>query len=1242
MKSSSENGRKDEEIRSLISTYVPSFRTFDDQLRTDNNDQEKNINSVNLFQLFRFANRLDYVLLFIGFCAAILHGICYSAYLILFGRITGVFAMQSFGGHCNQKQKNISSNNPNCPLGIELNLGNFSRLHKLGISGSTDMCSLLSSSSSSSTIMFHDDVLSKIYLLIAIGCFELFCAFLQHLMFDLTAKRQTSRIRVRLFQTILQRHIIKETARELESYSKAGQIVQEVFSSLRTVLSLNGAMFEQRRYENELHPSRWTSIRKGIVSGFFVGWSYLYGCLLYAFGFIFGSILIYYEGHDKLNISDILVIVLGFVHGITLLGLLAPFIESYVEARVAATPVFRLIDEIEHMKELEMETIINNKLDDKILNVNGDIQFKNVTFSYPSRKDRSVLDNFTIIARAGETTALVGSSGSGKSTCLSLLLRFYDISSGEITINERSINEYDVKQLRQQIGVVNQEPILFNVSIYENIRYGKLNATKDEIEEAARQANAHDFIMQLPSKYETLVGERGIQLSGGEKQRVALARTLIKQPSILLLDEATSALDNANEKIVQDALERAYKGRTTIIIAHRLTTIRNANRIYVISNGSVIEEGTHKTLMDKEESKYRQMVYDQETNLMENNDKLINRQEDERNYHERIKSFNNDTIDVEIEKAKDSLPLFKRSTFLKLMKMNSPEWKTILIGCIACICFGGIIPVFAILLAKTISTFEYCSFSQRQYLVIKYSCFIIFVGVIVMFMRILQFGCFAISGSKLTERIRIKAFSYLLRQEISFFDLPENSSGSICIRLASDALSIQQMTGTRLGLIFESLTMIISSLLFGSIIHWQLSPIIFLSTLFVFIIAFIEVNSQSRLSKQTSSILEQTSSLTIQTIENIRTVKILTIEQEFLRQYTKLIHQVYKIHRNYSIISAFIFGIHWSTRCFVMTILYGFTLYLYEENEIQTNNILMVFGIVIFCLQSLKIIMSMTAEIGASLSAAKSFFHLFERTPVIDNGSMEGQILNNFQGDIKFDHVEFIYPTRPANRVLDKFQLHIKPGQRVAIVGSSGCGKSTIIQLLERFYDVTNGKVLLDGVDIRQLNIHWLRSCFGLVSQEPILFNMTIKQNIAYAQENISHDAVVDAAIKSNIHEFILKLPQGYDTEVGHKGNQMSGGEKQRIAIARALLRQPKILLLDEATSAMDSYNEQIVQQVLENVQNEYSTRTSLSIAHRLSTIRTCDVIYVLGKTRLIESGTHTELMEQRGTYYQMTAHNIT
>ncbi|CAF1190149.1 unnamed protein product [Rotaria sordida] len=705
------------------------------------------------------------------------------------------------------------------------------------------------------------------------------------------------------------------------------------------------------------------------------------------------------------------------------------------KARGAAAAVFRLIDEGNDASINEAD--VRKDDTESIHNINGDIEFDNVNFIYPSRKEAPVLRNLSLIARAGQTTALVGSSGCGKSTCISLFLRYYEPSSGRITIDGRPITDYNVKQLRENIGVVSQEPILFDMSIYENIRFGKVNATREEIEQAAREANAHHFIMQLPNKYETLVGERGIQLSGGEKQRIALARALVKQPTFLLLDEATSALDNVSEKIVQEALDRACNGRTTIVIAHRLTTIQNAHQIYVLDKGSVIEQGTHETLMAKEGGKYQAIVKRQQMEgIYDNEDDMMSMQkateEDEQSILDRSRLIRDSQI-VDVNKA-----------------------------------------------------FKYCSTSERHHHVLLTSFLCLLLGVVLFILRLIQYTAFAISGSKLTQRIRSKAFACLLRQEVAYFDRPENNSGAICTRLSTDASAIQEMTGTRLGVVCEALAL----------------------------------------------------------------------------------------------------------------------------------------------------------HIAASISAAEAFFDLFDRKPTIDNASTEGQELVDFRGEIKFDQVKFIYPTRPTSVILNKLQLNIKPSQHVALVGGSGCGKSTIIQLLERFYDVTSGKILIDGIDIRKLNLQWVRSHFGLVSQEPVLFDLTIAENIAYGLENVSMEDIINAAKRANIHQFIEQLPQNYETKVGLKGSFLSGGEKQRIAIARVLLRQPKVLLLDEATSAMDSHNEQIVQEALEQAEREDPSRTSLIVAHRLSTIRSCDLICVLERGHIVESGTHTELTQRRGAYYKMLPHD--
>ncbi|CAF3691000.1 unnamed protein product [Rotaria sp. Silwood1] len=886
--------------------------------------------------------------------------------------------------------------------------------------------------------------------------------------------------------------------------------------------------------------------------------------------------------HNNLSISDILVVITIFARCLNYFNFIGPHFQAFSEARGAATAVLQLIDE-------ERDTSINEtdvwKEDsESIHNINGDIEFDNVSFFYPTRQETPVLRNLSLIARSGQTTALVGSSGCGKSTCLSMFLRYYEPTSGRITIDGQPITDYDVHQLRQNIAVVNQEPVLFGTTIYENIRFGKVNSTRAEIEEAAQEANAHHFIMQLPNKYETLVGERGMQLSGGEKQRIALARALVKRPTFLLMDEATSALDNVSEKLVQEALDRACKGRTTIVIAHRLTTIQNADQIYVLDNGSVIEQGTHETLMAKEGGKYKTMVKRQQMERIDDDqDDMISIQkateDEEKSIFERSRSFSDSQL-VDMHKE-ISKPLIHRFVLLRLLSMNSPEWITILIGCIACILNGAAQPLFAFLLAEIIHEFKYCSTSERRHHVLISSFLFLLLGIFLLILRFFQYTAFAIAGSKLIQRIRSKAFACLLRQEVAYFDRPENSSGAICVRLSSDASAVKDITGSRLGVICEATALSFFGILFGCLISWQLTLIVFGAV----VIQCIVTSSWKPL-----------------------------------------------------IPASVTYGIFWSLDTWTLAFVYWRAVILIENNELTSDHIIMVFSFAVFSLQALKLIGLTSRRVAESVSAADTFFELFDRKPAIDNTSTEGKELIDFRGEIKFDRVKFIYPTRSTSIVLNKFQLNIKPGQRVALVGTSGCGKSTTIQLLERFYDVTSGRVLLDGVDIRLLNLHWVRSHFGLVSQEPILFDLTIAENIAYGLENVPMEDIIDAAKRANVHQFIDQLPQGYETIVGMKGSFLSGGEKQRIAIARVLLRRPKVLLLDEATSAMDSHNEQA--KALDQAQTEDPTRTSLIIAHRLSTIRSCDLICVIDRGCIVESGTHTELTQRRGVYYKMLAHN--
>ena len=369
---------------------------------------------------------------------------------------------------------------------------------------------------------------------------------------------------------------------ELKAYSKAGGIVEEVLTNIRTVFIFDGKAKEVERFEESLVPAQNEGIRRGIANGIGNGLVRALTYLSYALGFWYGTILIINacDEHNGYSAGVLTNVFFNIIYASIKIGQALPFLEAFSGAREAAAPIFSIIDRIPEIDS-------SSKCGMKLKEIKGEIHFKNVRFNYPARPDTSILKGIHFRAHAGQSVAIVGTSGCGKSTCVQLIQRLYDPLSGEVFIDGVDIRNLNVAWLREQIGVVGQEPVLFATTIGENIKYGKEGTTQEEIERAARQANAHVFIEKLPLKYDTLVGERGAQLSGGQKQRIAIARALIRNPTILLFDEATSALDTRSEAIVQSALDQAAQGRTTIIVAHRLTTVRRADKIIVLSNGLV-------------------------------------------------------------------------------------------------------------------------------------------------------------------------------------------------------------------------------------------------------------------------------------------------------------------------------------------------------------------------------------------------------------------------------------------------------------------------------------------------------------------------------------------------------------------------------------------------------------------------------------------------------------------------------
>uniref|UniRef100_A0A6I8SWM3 ATP-binding cassette sub-family B member 5 n=1 Tax=Xenopus tropicalis TaxID=8364 RepID=A0A6I8SWM3_XENTR len=1034
-----------------------------------------------------------------------------------------------------------------------------------------------------------------------------------------------------LASAMFSRIVVSLTTKELAAYAKAGAVAQEVLSSIRTVVAFGGEEKEIKRYTENLKQAKDIGIKKSIASQFALGLVNGAFYATYGVGFWYGTTLVLED--DDYTIGDVMAVFFNVSFSSYAIGQAASHFEAFHIARAAASSIFKVI---------KQSSSIDNFSNDgfKPDNIKGNIELKDIYFSYPSRPGVKVLNGLNLSVKSGQTVALVGQSGCGKSTIVQLLQRLYDPKEGTLAVDGHDIKSLNVTYYRELIGVVSQEPVLFGTTIKQNIRYGRDDVTDEEIEKAVKEANAYDFIMALPDKYETLVGERGAQLSGGQKQRIAVARALVRNPKILLLDEATSALDTGSEAVVQAALDKARKGRTTIVVAHRLSTIWTADVIVVIDNGAVAEQGTHSELMEKK-GIYFSLATAQTVQLSDDNETTEKNQNGI--IYEKaslIQRFNSQTSlkskiledEDEEEESKKDLPTV---SFFQLLKLNRSEWPYILLGIIAAGVIGSLLPLFCIFYARIIAVFA----SNDPETIRKESdlCSLIFglTGVVILLAYIARGYMFGRSGETLTMRLRHMAFKAMIQQDIAWFDDKDNNTGALTTRLATDASEIQTATGYRLGFLAENLIGIVLTVIIAFVYGWELALLGLAMAPFMVICGLLEFSALTGFATRDKKQLQRAGKIATEAVDNIRTLVSLTRERTFEEMYSESLQKPYRNAQRKAHMYGMCFATGQSFMYFIHAAVFRFGAYLIRVERMNVEEVFLVFSVITFGAMTLGNTLSFAPDYAKAMSAARYLFALFEREPTIDSFSQQGQKPEYFSGSLEFRNVSFNYPTRSDVAVLRDLCIKVESGQTVAFVGSSGCGKSTSVQLLQRFYDPQEGEMLLDDVDAKCFNVQWLRSQMGIVSQEPVLFDCSIAENIAYGDNSrtVSMDEIQSAAKAANIHSFIQGLPLKYETLVGAKGTQLSGGQKQRIAIARALIRAPKILLLDEATSALDNESEKVVQQALDQARKG---RTCILIAHRLTTVQNADIIVVMNKGKIIEHGSHQELLGKHGAYYDL------
>uniref|UniRef100_H2YAQ3 Uncharacterized protein n=1 Tax=Ciona savignyi TaxID=51511 RepID=H2YAQ3_CIOSA len=1039
---------------------------------------------------------------------------------------------------------------------------------------------------------------------------------------------------------LMGRFVANMTSKELQAYAAAGAVAEEVLSSIRTVAAFGGEQKEVIRYSSKLDAAEKQGIRKGMTQGFFSGYMWCLIFLSYALAFWYGSSLVFDE---NINFSpgNLMTVFFAVLIGAINLGQAAPNLEAFSVGKSAAALVYQIIERESLIDPFSKEGHILDHME-------GNIEFHDVDFTYPSRDDQLILNNLKLVFKAGETTAIVGPSGMGKSTILQLAQRFYDPEKGVVTLDGHDLRTLNTRWLRRMIGVVQQEPCLFDTTIAENIRFGKEGTSDDDVIKAAKAANAYNFIMQLPDKFQTQVGTGGGHMSGGQKQRIAIARALIRDPKILFLDQACSALDTESEAIVLTELDKARHGRTTVIVAHRLSTIRNADIIIGVEHGRAVERGTHEELMRNNgvyftlvtlQTTKRKKATDDDSETIDDN--VDEDADDEpflyimfcnpvdlnlvglsKSYCESNKYlFYNTRFTHDSDDSSDDEEEIEPAPLKRIMKLNSTEWPYILWGTIGSAINGAIQPVFAILFSGLLGVFSLPSLEEQQKGVNTYALLFVGIAVISFITYFLQNYMFAKSGEILTKRLRRMGFECMLRQDIGWYDDHRNNPGALSTRLATDAALVKGATGGQIGIIVSAIASIGSALIIAFYFGWKLAFVVVAFLPLIVMSGLIQARLMTGSARRDKDSLEEASKVVSEAIESIRTVASLNKEEFFTESYNQVLVGPYIDGKKNALIYGITFGIANSIIFFAYAASFRFGGYLVANGEMEFQYVFRVFSAIVFGGTALGRASNYAPDYAKAKTSAARIFKLLDRTPPIDSYSKEGDQWSDFKGNIEFKNCKFTYPTRPDITVLQGLNISIESGKTLALVGQSGCGKSTSVQLLERFYDADEGIVLVDGHETSKTNVGFIRSKIGIVSQEPVLFAGSVHDNIIYGDNSrvISKEEVEEAAKLANMHEFILALKDGYHTSVGDKGDQLSRGQKQRVAIARALVRKPKILLLDEATSALDTESEQIVQDALDRAREG---RTCVVIAHRLSTIRNADKIAVISQGKCVSRNT--------------------
>ncbi|EJD01884.1 P-loop containing nucleoside triphosphate hydrolase protein [Fomitiporia mediterranea MF3/22] len=1227
---------------------------------------------------------------------------------------------------------------------------------------------------------------------------------------------------------------------EREQTAVAATFIERAVAAISTVKAFNAQSAEQASLSPVLVAIGSVTVRINAVFGMTSAFSQFASMAMFVQGFWFGAHLV---RNGSASAGDVMAVFWACLIAASNLQMCIPQFVTLARGKFAMVALVSLIDPPPQQPEQDMPrnsmasasspsslmpkcrtTSIQTLRKIQPARCMGEFSLHEVTFAYPSRSSVPVLRDVSLYFPASETTFVVGGSGSGKSTIAQLLARLYTPAFGVIALDDQDVSYIDEQWLRSHVAVVSQSCILFDGSVHDNVAMGVAglrrqpkDVTRDEVVAVCTAALMHEFVRDLPDGYDTRLGNGGANLSGGQKQRLAIARAMLRDPTVLVLDEATSALDATSRVLVFEAIKECRKNKTTIVITHDLSQITPGDFVYVLKDGGVVEQGyrsdLEEPLPDGSDGAFRAMMRSQGAQggfvpkresqiadadptgaaipedverILERSDaekqeedesdnrrltmlglppqrkahqsvgisawmldvvsdlsrqrtvrekqptvappsykatttlhkhqslgptsvvKLTKRQSSaplkktepasgnirrhfslqftpsspganfqrsvhdifESHRHEEEEFDDEDEIEQELEKtalermaaealrqrqrraavkriqwtevkldnvvvdaptSRDDAPRESTSFFALIRDVypTVPNKPVILIGLVICVLSGALTPIFSFLLSRLLFQVSIGAENVRTINVLGgivlavAACDGLLIG--------LKFFVMESGAMTWITRIRKACYARLLAQDKSFFDRSDNNAPQIVQRLMKDGDDARNLISVVLAQCLAVSAMLGVGLVWALVQGWQLTLAGFAIAPVFAVAMSVQANLVARAERRNKTAREEIARAYYECISNIRAIRCMSFENVFQNQFEESIMRAYRTGIRGAFVEGCSFGVANGLIYFAEALLFFIGAVLVANGTYSYLQMVEVLNLVVFTVTIGAQLMGFTQKIARATQATRDLNKiLFLST---DTEESRGSAMPPIQGDIKFNDVDFSYPERSDVPVLQSTSLRFKQNECIAVVGASGSGKSTIAALLQRLYEPNSGSITIGGNSLHAMDVKHLRAHIAVVSQSPNLFDASIAENIAYGNAGLSPADVCYAAQAARVHDFIMSLPQGYETHVGENASLISGGQAQRLAIARALARPARVLILDECTSALDPESQAAVMETIRSVK---VGRTTLVVTHKLPVMRLCDRIVVIDAGSVAEEGTYDELIASNGMFAQL------